>query len=406
MHSILRAAGVAACLLLSACSTTPHAGTDRSVLLVSVDGLGADMLDPAVAPRIVAMADAGVRAEWMTPSYPSLTFPNHYTLVTGLRPDRHGVVHNSMEDAALGRFDKHGETDGSSGWYDDGVPVWVSAERAGMPTATFFWPGTDSVIHGMRPSRWMPWDGRVPHAERVDTVLDWLSEPAATRPRFVTLYFAALDQAAHGHGPRSPEARAALAAVDGAVGRLLDGLRAQGLTDRVDVVLVSDHGLAEVPPGHAISTDAMVDPAIARPVSTGQSVGFAPRPGREAEAEATLLGAHAAYDCWRRDELPERWRYGAHPRVPPIVCQMHEGWNALRPRGVAERQTGETRGSHGYDPALASMRAVFIADGPSFRDGVVLPPLDNVDVYPLLMQLLGLPPEPNDGDRDALEALR
>lgn len=408
MPSILRAAIAAATLaLLSACATPPTArSTEPSVLLVSVDGLGAGMLDPAVAPRIAAMADGGVRAEWMAPSYPALTFPNHYTLVTGLRPDRHGVVHNTMEDAALGRFTIRHAARSDERWWNDGVPVWVSAERAGVPTATYFWPGSDAVIHGTRPTRWRTYDGDVANAERVETVLGWLSEPAATRPRFVTLYFSDVDHAAHDHGPRSGQAREALASVDASIGDLLDGLRERGLADAVDIVLVSDHGLAEVPPGHAIATDALVDPAVARAVSTGQSVGFAPLPGREAEAEARLLGAHATHECWRKDALPDDWDYGRHPRVPPIVCQMHVGWDALDPDWIEARDPDATRGSHGYDPALPSMRAVFIASGPSFREGVVLPPIDNVDVYPLLMRLLGLPPEPNDGDGDALAALR
>lgn len=403
MHSNLRAVVAATVLsVLSACASVGQ----RSVLLVSVDGLGADMLDPIVAPRIAGIAADGVRAAWMTPSYPSLTFPNHYTLVTGLRPDRHGVVHNTMEDATLGRFSIRDAFESDERWWNGGTPVWVSAERAGLHTATYFWPGSDAVIHGTRPTRWKTYTEDVTNTERVDTVLGWLSEPVATRPRFATLYFSAVDHAAHDHGPRSPETRAAMAEVDAALGRLLDGLRDRGVADEVDVVLVSDHGLAEVPPGHAISTDAMVDPGIARPVSTGQSVGFMPLPGQEAAADAQLLGAHANYDCWRKDTLPGHWDYGRHPRVPAIVCQMHAGWDALSPERLSWREPGQARGSHGYDPVLPSMRAVFIASGPSFRDGVVLPPLDNVDVYPLLMHLLGLPAAPHDGDDDALAGLR
>ena len=415
MPAILRAAAAATLLLLlGGCRTmvpdadaVPTAATPpRSVLLVSVDGLGADMLAPSLVPRIAAMAGAGVRAEWMVPSYPTLTFPNHYTLVTGLRPDRHGVVHNTMEDPALGRFTIRDAFGSDPRWWNGGTPVWVSAERAGLPTATYFWPGSDAVIHGTRPTRWKQYTEDVTNTARVDTVVGWLSEPVATRPRFATLYFSAVDHAAHDHGPRSAETRAALAEVDTAIGRLLDGLRDRGVAGAVDVVLVSDHGLAEVPPGQAISVDSMVDPSVARAVTTGQAVGYAPLPGRAAAAEAKLLGAHATYDCWRKEALPARWDYGRHPRVPPIVCQMHEGWDAAEPARLARRDPGATRGSHGYDPALPSMRAVFVARGPSFREGVVLPPIDNVDVYPLLMRLLGLPPRPHDGTDAALRALR
>ena len=363
------------------------------------------MLGTDTTPRIAGMADAGVRAAWMKPSYPVLTFPNHYTLVTGLRPDHHGVVHNTMEDAALGRF-SHGSEVSDAPWWDGGLPVWVSAERAGLPTATYFWPGSDAVIHGVRPTRWKPYSEDTTPNEQADTVLGWLSEPPATRPRFATLYFWQVDHASHDHGPRSAEARAAMRDVDAAIGHLLDGLRERGLSDAVDIVLVSDHGLADVAPDHAVSTDAMADPAVARATSDGQVIGFAPLPGQAAAAEAQLLGAHANYDCWRKEALPAHWAYGRHPRVAPIVCQMHEGWDALLPRKYARRDVHGARGSHGYDPALPSMRAVFVASGPSFREGAVVPAVDNVDVYPLLMYLLSLAPAPHDGDGDLLEALR
>ena len=140
--------------------------------------------------------------------------------------------------------------------------------------------------------------------------------------------------------------------------------------------------------------------------SAGQSVGFAPLPGREAAAQAQLLSKHERYECWRRETLPERWHYGSHPRVPPIVCQMEEGWNARPREWIAKRPSTTTRGSHGYDPALPSMRAIFLARGPAFREGARLPAFDNVDVYPLLIELVGLEPAANDGDGDAMGALK
>ena len=142
-------------------------------------------------------------------------------------------------------------------------------------------------------------------------------------------------------------------------------------------------------------------------MSVGQVVGIAPNPGFEAVVEKKLLGAHAHYDCWRKGELPARWHYGTHPRIPPIVCQMHEGWDGLPRETIAQRPTDHPRGSHGYDPALPSMHALFVARGPAFRQGVEIPAFDNVDVYPLLARLLGIAPAKNDGDiAPLLPALR
>lgn len=389
------------CLLLAACASAPqparHAAPD-TLLLVSIDAFRADYLDRGITPNLARIARDGVRARWMTPSYPSLTFPNHYSIVTGLRPDRHGVIHNTMHDPLLGDFSHANRAAVGDGRWWGGEPIWVGAEKAGIRTATMYWPGSEAAIEGVRPSSWEPFDETTTADARVDQVLAWLDRPAATRPRLVTLYFDRVDLAGHDHGPDSPALDAALRTVDAAIGRLQAGLSARGMLERTNLVIVSDHGMATVAPGHAIVVDAMVPPSQATVVTTGQVVGIAPKPGFEAVVERRLLGAHDHYDCWRKGELPARWHYGGNPRIPPIVCQMHEGWDALSPAKFAARRKDAVRGSHGYDPALPSMRALFLARGPAFRRGAVIAPFDNVDVYPLLARLLGIAPAPNDGD--------
>ena len=405
---LLQALSALLVLLLVACASVPPPTSGRdSVLLVSIDALRADYLDLGITPNLSRLAREGVRADWMTPSYPSLTFPNHYTLVTGLRPDHHGVVHNSMWDDALGDFriaDR--KAVGESRWWG-GEPIWIGAQKAGLRSAMMFWPGSEAPIQGLRPTRWNRFDDTYPYNARVDAVVGWLDEPAATRPQLVTLYFEKLDKAGHDFGPDSPQAHAALREADAAIGRLLQGLAARGRLDRVDLIVVSDHGMATVPPGHVIAIEDLATELEAIVVSDGQSIGIAPRVGYEQVVGRRLLGAHPNYDCWRRQDLPARWHYGTHPRVPPIVCQMHEGWDALSRTKFAKRPVGATRGSHGYDPALPSMRAIFLARGPAFRQGVRLPPFDNVDVYPLLARLLGIAPAANDGNPATLRpALR
>lgn len=382
-------------------AAAPIAPAPAPLVLVSLDGFHPDWLDPAATPHLARLAREGVFAP-MRPSYPTLTFPNHYTLVTGLRPDRHGIVHNTMHDAELGAFaisDQDAVGDGR--WWADAEPLWVTAEKAGLRTATYFWPGSEAAVHGIRPWRWKRYDGGVPTQARVDEVLAWLDAPAPARPRFVTLYFGMVDEAVHDHGPDSTQARAAIAAVDAALGRLVAGLETRGLLDAVHLVVVSDHGMAAVPPTQVLALEDMVDPAVAEWVTYGQVLGFAPRAGREAAAEAALLGTHRGYACWRREALPARWHYGTHRRVPPIVCQMEEGWGAL-PRARLAQRSATVRGSHGYDPALVSMRALFVARGPALRAGATLPVFDNVHVYPLLARLLGVAPVAGDWDRCVL----
>lgn len=413
----LAAAAALLAFTLAGCAIAPReavaplhatvASAPAPVLLVSIDGFRADYLELGITPNLARVAREGVRAAWLNPAYPTLTFPNHYTMVTGLRPDRHGIVQNTMRDPALGTFKLSDRAAvGESRWWG-GEPLWVGAQKASLATATLFWPGSEAPIQGVRPTRWHAFDHDMPLSTRVDTVVGWLREDAATRPRFATLYFDTLDYTSHDFGPDSEQAHAAIREVDAAIGRLLDGLAAGALLDTVNVVIVSDHGMAAVLPGQAIAIEDMVASRDAAVVTHGQSLGFAPLPGREQAAEARLLGRHAHYQCWRKGELPARWHYGRHPRVPAIVCQMDEGWDAMPRASLAKRPAGATRGSHGFDPALPSMRAIFLARGPAFRSGAQLPAFDNVNVYPLLAQLVGIEPAANDGDiAPLLPALR
>ncbi|TIE12290.1 alkaline phosphatase family protein [Stenotrophomonas maltophilia] len=417
MTSVRLTCALALLLPLAACTTTapaPSASASASastsvaaavppkLLLISIDGLRADALDRGLTPNLQRLIDGGVRARWMTPSYPSLTFPNHYTIVTGLRPDHHGIVNNSMDDATLGRFElSNREAVTTSGWWG-GEPIWVGAENAGVRSATTSWPGSESEIRGVRPSQWRVYDGKEPLEQRAGTVLDWLAQTDADAPRLTTLYMEHVDKAGHNHGPESKQYADAIVRADQIIGQVLDGLLQRGLAATTNVIVVSDHGMASVPVGQVISTESMVDPAIARNVSQGQSVGFAPLAGHEAAAERALLGRHDRYECWKKENLPARLHYGTHPRIPAIVCVMDEGWDALHQEKIAKRDH-QDRGSHGYDNALPSMRAVFVASGPSFRQGLVIDGFDNIDVYPLLAHLLQVPAAPNDGNAETLK---
>ncbi|PPV07165.1 phosphodiesterase-nucleotide pyrophosphatase [Xanthomonas bromi] len=392
-------AAAAAASVSNASANAPH-----TLLLISIDGLRADMLDRGITPTLSQLARAGVRARWMTPSYPSLTFPNHYTLVTGLRPDHHGIVHNSMRDPTLGGFWlSKPDAVGDARWWG-GEPVWVGVEKTGQHAATWSWPGSEAAIKGVRPSQWRHYEKGVSLDMRVGAVRNWLKTDGAQRNRLVTLYFEHVDEAGHDHGPESREYADAVHTVDAAIGRLLDGMQRDGTRARTNIIVVSDHGMAEVAPGHAISVEDIAPPQIATAITDGQVIGFEPMLGKQTAADASLLGKHPQYDCWRKAELPARWHYGSHPRIPPIVCQMHEGWDALLPDKLAKRAR---QGSHGFDPGLPSMRAVFLAQGPDLAQGRTLPDFDNVDVYPLMTRLLGIPAAPNDGNpATLLPALR
>ncbi|MGS1080074.1 alkaline phosphatase family protein [Pseudoxanthomonas beigongshangi] len=408
----VRAAWLAAALLLSAgCATRapqhsvsapPH--EPATLLLISLDGVRAEYLQRGITPHLARLAREGVRAEWMNPSYPSLTFPNHYTLVTGLRPDHHGIISNTMFDEHLGNFSlSDRDAVGDARWWS-GEPIWVGAEKAGLRTATMFWPGSEAAVQSVRPTHWFPFDKAFAIDDRVRQVQAWLDLPATERPRLITLYFEHVDTAGHDNGPDSRNVEDTLKAVDAAVGRLVDDIDARGERDRVNIIVVSDHGMAATSPERVMAIEDRISPDDAEPVTVGQVVGFNPRPGHEDAAARQLLGRRDHAECWRKQDMPARWHYGTHPRVPAIVCQADEGWLLVKREAIERwRRNGwKGGGSHGYDPARPSMRAIFVARGPAFRQGVTVPGFDNVDVYPLLTRLLGITPAPNDGDARTL----
>ena len=384
---------------LSGCTRAlPRAAlTPPPLILISLDGVRADYLDRGITPTLAALAADGVRAESMKPAFPSLTFPNHYTLVTGLYPDHHGIVDNRMTDPVSGRqfVYKEETTTADPSWWG-GEPLWVSAEKQGLRAATMFWPGSTAAIAGVRPSRWLPFDSTMTPVARVDQLLEWIDLPAAQRPAFFTLYFEQVDSAGHRHGPDSPELAAALTGVDSALARLVAGLRQRGLFEQANLVIVSDHGLAATSRERVIVLDDLLDPQAGRVTRYGVFAGIEPLGDGRAAARA-LLRPHDHMQCWRKQDLPQRLHYGTHARVPALLCLAAEGW-LISSREWLARRKHFPLGEHGYDNAAESMRAIFVAHGPAFRRGLAVPAFDSVDVYPLLTHLLGIRPQPNDGD--------
>jgi predicted AlkP superfamily pyrophosphatase or phosphodiesterase len=277
-------------------------------------------------------------------------------------------------------------------------------ERQGKKAASYFWVGSDIKINGRFPTWYRTYDGRVPNATRVQTVLDWLSMPPDAGPVFVSTYFSEVDEAGHHYGPGAPEVDAAIARVDSAVGALLDGLAARGLTDRVNVVVVSDHGMAPLAPDRVIYLDDYVDLAKVT-IIDGSPVGaLVPAAGYEAEAYARLKNAHPHMQVYRKGEVPSRFHFNAHDRITPLIALADEGWTMTTHAAVG--RTGLPKGgNHGFDNALPSMGALFVAAGPEFRRGAVVPPFHNIHVYDLLAGLLGVTPAPNDGSPDSTRSL-
>jgi predicted AlkP superfamily pyrophosphatase or phosphodiesterase len=402
-------AAVALLLSQSACgrragSAAAAQGGSPIVVLISLDGFRYDYLDREPTPHLRRLAASGVRARWMQPVFPTLTFPNHYTIVTGLLPAHHGIVGNTFVDPADNARFRYTDTlvAPQSRWWG-GEPLWVTASRQGRRTAAFFWPGSDAEIGGVRPDRWKKYDGRVPNRARVDTVLSWLGQPEAGRPALVTLYFSEVDHAGHEYGPDTPELVQAVAELDSMIGRLMSGVGRLGLEDRVNVIVVSDHGMAASSPQRQVVIDDYVDRNSVNAVSLGQFISLIPNDGDtnrllRAFANAPHLQLYAA------DRTPARWRYSGNRRISPVVGVAESGW-VLTSRASQATGRGARGGGHGHDNTDSLMRATFIAAGPAFKRGYIAEPFQNLHVYELVCAILGLRPAPNDGSVDSVRLL-
>lgn len=380
------------------------------LVLLSFDGWRADYTSRFQTPNLHALAARGAYADALVPSFPTLTFPNHYTIVTGLYPDHHGIVGNTMVDVAIPqRFSLSADMATTGAWWG-GEPLWVTAQKQGLTSATMFWPGSEAPIGGVFPTQFMKFDDSVTNDGRVKQVLDWISLPEDKRPSLVTAYFSEVDHAGHDFGPNSPQVREAATHLDAALGRLVDGIRGLHMLDQTNLVVVSDHGMTEISTEREIFLDDYVDPATVD-VIEWQPLMVAPRVAGPAAAEdlyRRLHGRNPALTIYRNSELPARLHFGTNPRVPHVVGLSNDGWTVTtHERSVRRLRAGgsPTAGQHGFDNQYQSMQALFVAAGPGLRQGGHLARLENIHLYDLLCHLLGVRPAPNDGNPAATRSL-
>ena len=388
--------------------TPPSPGPPRPkpvVILVSFDGFRADYLERPAAVHLRALAARGVRAERMIPSFPAKTFPNHYTIVTGLYPEHHGISANVMLDPVLGRFATGNDPSGRDARWWAGEPIWVTAAKQHMTSGIIFWPGNEAPIGGVRPRWWQTYDGAFTNAQRVQRVLDWVAMPGDTAPQFIGVYFSDTDDAGHTYGPRSTQTDSAIARADSAIGAIVRGVEALGATSRVNLLVVADHGMAEISRERLIPLYEYVSRDSVTVVDMEPVSSIIPKPGADAYVYRALKGAHPHLQVWRKGELPARYHYNTGARIAPIVALADEGWTVVASRDSTVLREGLVRGAHGYDNQLTSMGALFIAAGPAFKRGVRVAPFENVHVYPLMAAVLGLRPAPNDGSDTLVRAM-
>lgn len=362
-----------------------------TVVVVSFDAFADRYLDRDSLPNFHRLIANGVRAPFR-PEFPSKTFGNHYSMATGLTPGHHGIVLNQFFDPARDAWFLHSsQSDGS--WFG-GEPIWATAEHEGLRTAAYFWMGSEAEIHGYRPNYWKPFDATVPDSTKIRQIMEWLRLPADQRPSLVMMYSPVVDVAGHRYGPDAPQTSAATAAADRTVGALSDSLASLGRA--VDLIIVSDHGLAAVPRDHVIDMDSLIPKRGALVDDEHATFSFwadPKNPGLNVDSLATALRVKLAphVRVFQHGTFPVNWQTAQNPRFGDVFLLADPGWEfaTITPRALP------TAGEHGYDPSDPSMLGIFIASGPDFQRGVRLPVRENRTLRDLLVKLLRLNAAPD-----------
>ena len=372
------------------------------VLLVSLDAFRWDYSKIYNTPNLNKLAKDGVKADRMFSSFPTVTFPNHYSIATGLYPDHHGLINNSFSAPDLGLFYRMGDrTAVENPAFYGGEPIWVTAEKQGVRSASFFWVGSEAPVGGIHPTYWKKYDETVTFEARIDTVIKWLGYPPERRPGLVTLYFDEPDATSHSFGPVSPQTRKIVERLDSLMGVLRTKLSKLPEAKRINLIILSDHGMSAISPDRYINIKSLVPNRMVASIVGGNPVYLInPAEGKK-DSVLFLLNRSKGLKAWPKSQLPPKWHYGTNPRIPEIVVVADSSWSiGTRPDGSTLRG-----GAHGYDNSNSDMFSIFYAAGPSFKKNFKFKELNNIDIYNLICRILNITPAKNDGNPSHIKGI-
>jgi predicted AlkP superfamily pyrophosphatase or phosphodiesterase len=368
------------------------------VVLVSLDGFRWDYPILFETPNLNALAKKGIKAKSMQPCYPTKTFPNHYSIATGLYPDHHGIVNNNFYDPKTQKIFTLKTAAKKDSTFYGGNPIWNLAEKQGVKSACFFWPGSD--IGKNSPSIYKDYDEKVSYETRIDTVINWLNLPEEDRPHLITLYFDQPDATGHDFGPLSNENKIMVAKVDTVIGQLMKKLDQLPIGKEINLIVLSDHGMAAVSNDKKVAVLDYLQPewygyaAVINPIMSIQA-----KEGYH-DSIAKALKKVKNIKCFATKETPKRLHFGTNPRVLDFVVEADSGYSL-----VYKKENKVSGGTHGYDNEMLDMQAIFYAKGPNFKVGKEMKSFRNVSVYPLIAAILGLKTEAIDGDFDEVKGM-
>ena len=375
-----------------------------SLILISMDGFRWDYFDKTDTPNFDLLISGGVKSKALIPSFPSKTFPNHISIVTGRHPNKHGIIANRMYDPV---YDENyyigpGSVPVLDGKWYEAEPIWVTAEKQNQIAMTMFWPASEAEIFGHRPTEYFVYDGSVRRNARIDQILTWLDYKPSKQPVFISSYFSHLDDIGHRYGPDSDEVINAIKEMDRTIGRLINGLKSRDLFQKTNILLVSDHGMTATSKDSIIFLDDYIQMDNVDVVDWSPVAAIRPK-GDANPIFNALENAHPKMAVYKNGELPERLQYHNHRRIQPIIAIADEHWSISTRKFFDDGDHGEgsSQATHGYDPIYESMGGVFVGHGPAFKVGFLGEGIKNIHLYEMMCKILGLSPAENDGSLDS-----
>lgn len=406
---------IAFCLLLAvtiiSCAQEKEQEPEKNfLLLISFDGFKYDYFERANTPNLDKFIAGGAKADGLIPVFPTKTFPNHYSIVTGLYPENSGIVSNTMYDKEMDKYYRIGDREAveNPAWYQ-GEPIWNTAERQGLTAGTLFWVGSEAPINDKYATYWKIYDTNMDERARIDTVVNWFTQTDKPSVDFATLYFSEVDTQGHRRGPNADSVNVYIEQADELLGYLVDRLEEKGIYDRTNIVIVSDHGMSELSADRVVLIDQIIDVTRVQMVdwTPVSMINFTDSTYKD-EAIAKLKEAeqeNGNFRVFTKEEIPDYWHLKNHPRTSELIVVADNGWQITSRNRLNFFIQGLPAGTHGFDNQEKDMQGIFLAHGPNIAEGTKIEAFENVHIYEMMCKLLGIEPATNDGNPEVLNTI-
>ena len=375
---------------------------ENTLILISIDGFRWDYLRYADTPILDEFINEGVQSQGIIPVFPSKTFPSHISIVTGRYPEDHGIVSNKMYDPVFNEYYYIGQNSKpvlDEKWYE-AEPIWVTAEKQNKKAMMMFWPSSEAEIMGIRPTEYFVYNESISNSERINQILKWIDYPENKRGSFYSLYFNEIDTKGHQYGPNSNEVNDAIEKIDQTLGQLIDGLKSREIYNDINIIITTDHGMASTSKDSVIFLDDYIDLKDVEIVDWGPASAILPKVEVKS-IYSKLIDAHPRLDVYMKGDLPKELHYNNHRRIQPIIAIAHEHWSITDKKNYNSNPDRYSGGNHGYYSSYESMRGIFLARGPGFKNDYKGPGFSSIHLYELMCYLLKIEPVDNSGYLDS-----